>query len=63
MPACGRFAGAQVQGPQPLTRRLRWFLVALVVAQGLSAQEALAQVRQGVEMVNGGESEEAGFAT
>lgn len=50
-PACGRFAGAQVQGPQPLTRRLRWFLVALVlvVAQGLSAQEALAQVRQGVK--------------
>ena len=48
---CGRFAGAQVQEPQPLTRRLRWFLAALVlvVAQGLSAQEALAQVRQGVK--------------
>lgn len=46
--ACRRFAGAQVQGPPPLTRR-RWFLVALVlvVAQGLSAREALAQVRQG----------------
>ncbi|WP_125916405.1 energy transducer TonB [Hymenobacter coccineus] len=46
---CGRFAGAQVQGPPPLTRRLRWFVVALVlvVAQGLSAREALAQVRQG----------------
>ncbi|AMJ64114.1 energy transducer TonB [Hymenobacter sp. PAMC 26628] len=46
---CGRFAGAQVQGPPPLTRRLRWFLVALVlvVAQGLSAREALAQVRRG----------------
>ncbi len=47
--ACGRFSAAQVQGPRPLTRRLRWFLVALVlvVAQGLSAREALAQVRQG----------------
>ncbi|MFD1467713.1 energy transducer TonB [Hymenobacter caeli] len=46
---CGHFAGAQVQPPPPLTRRLRWFVVALVlvVAQGLSAQEALAQVRQG----------------
>lgn len=46
---CGRFAGAQVQGPQPLTRR-RWFLMALVlvVTQGLSAREALAQV-QGVQ--------------
>lgn len=46
---CGRFAGAQAQAPHPLTRRLRWFLVALVlvVAQGLSAREALAQVRQG----------------
>ncbi len=47
---CGRFAGAQVQDPQPLTRRLRWFLVALVVAQGLSAREALAQVRQGAPL-------------
>ncbi len=45
---CGRFAGAQVQGPQPLLRRLRWFLVALVLAQGLGAREALAQV-QGVQ--------------
>ncbi|MGI4883997.1 MAG: energy transducer TonB [Janthinobacterium lividum] len=46
---CGRFAGAQVQGPPPLTRRLRWFLVALVlvVTQGLSAREALAQVQRG----------------
>ncbi len=48
---CGRFAWAQVQGPQPLTQRLRWFLVALVlvVGQGLSARAALAQVRQGVQ--------------
>ena len=48
---CGRFAGAQAQPPPPLTRRLRWFVVALVlvVAQGLSAREALAQVRQGAK--------------
>ena len=46
---CGRFTGARVQGPPLLTRQLRWFLVVLVlvVAQGLSAGEALAQVRQG----------------
>jgi TonB family protein len=48
---CGRFTRAQVQGPPPLTWRLRWFVVALVlvVAQGLSAREALAQVRQGAK--------------
>ena len=44
---CGRFAGAQVQGPPPLTRRRRWFVMALMVAQGLSVREALAQVWQG----------------
>lgn len=48
---CGRFAGAQGQGPPPLTQRLRLFVVALVlvVAQGLSAREALAQVRRGAK--------------
>ena len=49
---CGSFSGAQLmKPPQPrLTRRLRWFVAALVliVAQGLTAQEALAQVRKPV---------------
>lgn len=45
---CGSFRKAQVLVVAPLSRRLRWFLVALVlvVAQGLTAREALAQVRQ-----------------
>ncbi|MDB5267225.1 MAG: hypothetical protein JWP58_265 [Hymenobacter sp.] len=46
---CGSFRAAQVQQTPPtLTRRLKWFLVALVlvVGQGLTAQEALAQVRR-----------------
>jgi len=44
---CGSFAATQVQRPR-LTQRLRWFVVALVlvVGQGLSAREALAQVRK-----------------
>ncbi|MDO7877587.1 energy transducer TonB [Hymenobacter sp. ASUV-10] len=44
---CGSFAVAQVQRPK-LTRRLRWFVVALVlvIGQGLTAREALAQVRK-----------------
>jgi protein TonB len=44
---CGSFRVTQVQRPK-LTQRLRWFVVALVlvVAQGLSAREALAQVRK-----------------
>jgi protein TonB len=44
---CGSFAVAQVQRPR-LTQRLRWFVVALVlvVSQGLTAREALAQVRR-----------------
>lgn len=44
---CGRFAAAQVQAAPSLSRRQRWFVVALVlvVAQGLMAHEALAQVR------------------
>jgi TonB family protein len=44
---CGSFRAAQVQQTPPtLTRRLKWFLVALVmvVGQGLTAHEALAQV-------------------
>ncbi len=47
---CGRFAAAQVARPQ-LRPRLRRFLVALVlvVGLGMSAQEALAQVRQAVK--------------
>jgi TonB family protein len=46
---CGRFRAAQVQRPM-LTRRLRWFVVALVlvVGQGLTAREAWAQVRKPV---------------
>ncbi|MBH8559331.1 energy transducer TonB [Hymenobacter negativus] len=46
---CGRFWAAQVLQPRPtLTRRLKWFVVALVlvVGQGLTAHEALAQVRR-----------------
>ena len=44
---CGMFNQAQKVAPQPLTQRLRWFLVALVLVldQGLTAREALAQVR------------------
>ena len=44
---CGRFGGAQVQAAPTLSRRLRWFVAALVlvVAQGLTAREALAQVQ------------------
>ncbi len=45
---CGRFGAAQMRAAPPLSRRLRWFAVALVlvVAQGLTAREALAQVRR-----------------
>ena len=47
---CGTFSHAQLVKPPPpaLSRRLRWFVLALVlvVGQGLSAQEALAQVRK-----------------
>lgn len=45
---CGAFSAAQVVVPPPLSRRLRWFVVALVlvVGQGLSAREALAQVQK-----------------
>ena len=45
---CGMFRRAQTTALPPLTRRLRWFLVALVLVlgQGLTAREALAQVRQ-----------------
>ena len=47
---CGSFRAAQVLAPPPpptLTRRLEWFLVALVLVlgQGLTAREALAQVQ------------------
>lgn len=44
---CGSFRREQVVAP-PLTRRLKWFLLALVlvVGQGLTAREALAQVRK-----------------
>jgi TonB family protein len=47
---CGRFGAAQVQAAPRLSRRLRWFVAALVlvVAQGLSAREALAQVRKSI---------------
>ena len=46
---CGRFAASQVQRPPTFSRRLRWFVAALVlvVAQGLTAREALAQCRAG----------------
>ncbi|GAA3974232.1 TonB family protein [Hymenobacter antarcticus] len=45
---CGSFRRTQTMAPPPLTRRLRWFLLALVLVlgQGLTAHEALAQVRQ-----------------
>ena len=47
---CGRFGAAQVLAPPApkLTQRLRWFVVALVLVlgQGLTAREALAQVRK-----------------
>lgn len=47
---CGTFSREQLVMPPVLTlsRRLRWFVAALVlvVAQGLTAQEALAQVRR-----------------
>jgi TonB family protein len=44
---CGSFRATQLQRPR-LTQRLRWFVVALVlvVGQGLTAREALAQVRR-----------------
>jgi TonB family protein len=47
---CGTFRRSQVAAHPPLTRRLKWFLLALVlvVGQGLTAQEALAQVRRPV---------------
>ena len=47
---CGRFGAAQVQAAPTLSRRLRWFVAALmlVVAQGLTAREALAQVRRAI---------------
>ena len=45
---CGSFRRTQTMAPLPLPPRLRWFLLALVlvVGQGLTAHEALAQVRQ-----------------
>jgi len=45
---CGQFSRAQTTASLPLTQRLRWFVVALVLVlgQGLTAREALAQVRQ-----------------
>src|SRR6476661_518450 len=44
---CGSFRVSQVQAPT-LSRRLKWFVLALVliVGQGLTAQEAVAQVRK-----------------
>ncbi|GAA4027509.1 hypothetical protein GCM10022409_09400 [Hymenobacter glaciei] len=47
---CGRLGAAQVQDAPALSRRLRWFVAALVlvVAQGMTAREALAQVRRTV---------------
>jgi hypothetical protein len=43
-----RFQTTQVVAPPTLTRRLKWFVLALVlvVGQGLTAQDALAQVRK-----------------
>jgi TonB family protein len=43
---CGSFRRIQVAAPPTLTRRMKWFVLALVlvVGQGLTAQEALAQV-------------------
>jgi len=45
---CGSFRASQIQAPLRLTRRLKWFVVALalIVGQGLTAQEAVAQVRK-----------------
>ncbi|MBF9141564.1 energy transducer TonB [Hymenobacter properus] len=45
---CGSFRQAQVAPAPTLPRRLRWFLLALVlvVGQGLTAREAWAQVRR-----------------
>jgi len=40
----GQFQRSQTLDPHTLTRRLQWFLLALV--QGLTAQEALAQAKQ-----------------
>ena len=42
---CGRFGAGQVGAAPRLSRRLRWFVAALVlvVSQGLTAREALAQ--------------------
>ncbi|MFD2721026.1 energy transducer TonB [Hymenobacter monticola] len=47
---CGTFRRAQVAPAPTLTRRLRWFVMALVLVmgQGLTAREALAQVRKPV---------------
>jgi TonB family protein len=49
---CGSFRREQVAAPPAptLSRRLRWFIMALVlvVSQGLTAREALAQVRRPV---------------
>ena len=47
---CGMFRRTQTTALPPLTRRLRWFLMALVLVlgQGLTAREALAQVRKAV---------------
>ena len=44
---CGMFNRTQTMAPPAVAQRLRWFLVALVlvVGQGLTAREALAQVR------------------
>ncbi|MDO7850356.1 energy transducer TonB [Hymenobacter convexus] len=48
---CGSFRRQQVAPVPTLSRRLRWFVVALVlvVGQGLSARDALAQVRRGID--------------
>ena len=45
---CGQFQRSQTLDPHTLTRRLKWFLLALVlvVVQSLTAQEALAQAKQ-----------------
>jgi protein TonB len=45
---CGSFSRQQAVAPLTLSWRLKWFLVALVlvVGQGLTAQQALAQVRR-----------------
>ena len=44
---CGRFRAGQVRAAPRLTQRLRWFVTALVlvVGQGLTAREALAQAQ------------------